>query len=70
MLMVQSAQDVLARRRKVLMDLNKETKRASKNKGKQVKAKSIEAGDNSEAPIEEATEETSDLDEIELFEQN
>merc|ERR1712088_179485 len=47
------------------MDLEKEIKKASKNKGKQGKAKSIEAGDNSEAPIEEVTEETSDLDEIE-----
>merc|ERR1711962_186560 len=64
MLIIQSAQDVLARRRKVLMDLNKEIKRASK-KGKNVKAKSVEAGDNSEAPIEEVTEENSDLDNIE-----
>ena len=64
MLIIQSAQDVLARRRKVLMDLNKEIKRASK-KGKHVKAKSVEAGDNSEAPIEEVTEESSDLDDIE-----
>ena len=64
MQLIQSAQEVLARRRKVLMDLEKETKKASKKSKKQSK-KSIEAGDNSEAPIDEITEDNSDLEEIE-----
>ena len=67
MLMIQSAQAVLARRRKVLMDLEKEIKKAKKQNKKQTKTKNIAvgSGDNSEAPIEEITEENSDLDEIE-----
>ena len=66
MLMIQSAQAVLARRRKVLMDLEKEIKKAKKQNGKQTKNKNIAVGsDNSEAPIEEITEENTDLDEIE-----
>ena len=65
MQLIQSAQDVLARRRKVLMDFEKETKKASK-KSKKLSKKSIEAGDgNSTTPIEETTSEKSDLDEIE-----
>ena len=58
-LMILAAQDTLIRRRKVQMQFEKEEKKARKKSVKMIKK------DDSEAPIEEITNEVSDLDKAE-----
>lgn len=65
MLLINSAQEVLARRRKVLMDLESERKKAKKTSAKEVK-KVVAEG--SEAPIEEFNQETDEKSELEKLE--